>query len=172
MSLDHSLFFSSQIMEGLKYLHSKNILHLDLKPANCLLCPEEGVIRLCDFGSIHILGEAWNSHGSPGTAPFRAPELFHSATPNTWSDIYSLAVTMWCFDTRQFPYPGLPYEMIVYGTLRNNLRPPVPSTDHSPFTDRFRAIYTACWASDPDERPTLSKVIARVDDIMSDLEES
>ena len=38
-----------QIMEGLRYCHSKNILHRDIKLDNILLT-SEGDIKICDFG--------------------------------------------------------------------------------------------------------------------------
>lgn len=39
-----------QIAEGMKYIHSKNILHKNLKPSNILIS-EDGMIKICDFKS-------------------------------------------------------------------------------------------------------------------------
>ena len=172
-SLHHSLFCSSQIMKGLEYLHSQSILHLDLKPSNCVLCPKETVIRLCDFGLMHTVDEVWDSHRGRGTVGFCAPELFHAATPGFHSDIFSLAVTMWCFDSPgHIPYHGMSIskETIKHLTFQYGFRPPVPTTDHGPFTDRYRVAYTACWASHPAQRPSLSQVMAMIAKIMLDLD--
>lgn len=42
--------YMKQIFEGMKYVHQMKICHRDLKPENILLT-EDGVIKICDFGS-------------------------------------------------------------------------------------------------------------------------
>lgn len=46
-----------QILEGLAFLHERNIAHLDLKPQNLLLTVEDSCddIKLCDFGVSRLL---------------------------------------------------------------------------------------------------------------------
>lgn len=46
-----------QILEGLAFLHERNIAHLDLKPQNLLLTIENSCedIKLCDFGISRVL---------------------------------------------------------------------------------------------------------------------
>lgn len=48
-------FYAAQILSGLSYLHSKNIMYRDMKPENILL-DEKGNIALADFGISKILG--------------------------------------------------------------------------------------------------------------------
>lgn len=43
------------ISQGLLYMHKNNLIHLDVKPANILLCAD-GVCKLCDFGSCFKVG--------------------------------------------------------------------------------------------------------------------
>lgn len=40
--------YFKQIVSGIKYLQSRNVIHRDLKPENLLLC--DGVIKISDFG--------------------------------------------------------------------------------------------------------------------------
>ncbi|KAI8872795.1 kinase-like protein [Ramicandelaber brevisporus] len=45
----HYQYFLYQILRGLKYIHSANVLHRDLKPGN-LLVNADCELRICDFG--------------------------------------------------------------------------------------------------------------------------
>ncbi|KAL0228422.1 hypothetical protein RCL1_004565 [Eukaryota sp. TZLM3-RCL] len=67
-------FISHQILSGLNYLHSLNLIHRDLKPSNIFIKAFEGNIVLGDFGSSSFLS---NSSQTPGvvTLNYRAPEL-------------------------------------------------------------------------------------------------
>ena len=40
----------TQICLGLEYIHSKNILHRDLKTQNILLCHNQKIAKIGDFG--------------------------------------------------------------------------------------------------------------------------
>ena len=45
----HHQFFTYQLLRGVKYLHSADILHRDLKPRN-LLVNSSCDLKICDFG--------------------------------------------------------------------------------------------------------------------------
>lgn len=44
------LKYATDVCKGLLFLHKNNVIHLDIKPANILVCPG-GLCKLCDFGS-------------------------------------------------------------------------------------------------------------------------
>uniref|UniRef100_A0ACD5ZPN6 Uncharacterized protein n=1 Tax=Avena sativa TaxID=4498 RepID=A0ACD5ZPN6_AVESA len=87
------------ICQGLHYLHQKNILHLDLKPANILL-DDNWVPKITDFGISRCFDQMQsqvitNIAGTPG---YLAPESFgHTEVTyrNSYRlDIYSLGVVI------------------------------------------------------------------------------
>jgi len=50
INYETKISYIKQILEGIKYIHSKNIMHRDLSPTN-ILVSKNGDIKICDFGS-------------------------------------------------------------------------------------------------------------------------
>ncbi|KAL9461641.1 hypothetical protein AB3S75_004603 [Citrus x aurantiifolia] len=89
LSNDHCKYFVFQLLRGLKYLHSANILHRDLKPGN-LLVNANCDLKICDFGL------ARTSRGNEQfmteyvvTRWYRAPELLLCC------DNYGTSIDVW-----------------------------------------------------------------------------
>lgn len=98
---DQALELCRQVAEALVYLHSKAILHCDLKPANVLL-DGRGGIRLGDLGQ----ARARNERGSvAGTLFYMAPEqAVPGAQPDVRSDLYSLGAILFALITGRPPH--------------------------------------------------------------------
>jgi len=62
-----------QICEAVKFCHSKQIVHRDIKPDNMLL-DDEGVVKICDFGISKRIGRELLTD-FVGTPAFMAPEI-------------------------------------------------------------------------------------------------
>ncbi|VDP16092.1 unnamed protein product [Soboliphyme baturini] len=91
LTSDHVKVFVYQILRGLKYLHSANLLHRDIKPGN-LLVNSNCLLKICDFG----LARVWDPTEQGAmthevvTQYYRAPELLmgarrYTAAVDTWS---------------------------------------------------------------------------------------
>ncbi|XP_023750137.2 mitogen-activated protein kinase 8 [Lactuca sativa] len=90
---EHHQFFLYQLLRGLKYVHSANVFHRDLKPKN-ILANADCKLKICDFGLSRV---AFND---PPTAIFwtdyvaarwyRAPELCGS-----FFSKYTPAIDIW-----------------------------------------------------------------------------
>lgn len=67
-------FYVAGVALSLQFLHSKSILHRDVKPENIIL-DNVGYPRLTDLGvSVHV-GESMRYRGNSGTKSFMAPEM-------------------------------------------------------------------------------------------------
>ena len=79
----------SDACRGLEHLHEHGLLHLDVRPANILLCG--GKPRLADFGLAKWTHSAdvENWYG-----PHAAPELVETGRAEPTSDIFSMAMTL------------------------------------------------------------------------------
>jgi WD40 repeat protein/serine/threonine protein kinase len=95
-----------EIAEALSYVHSKGLIHCDLKPANILL-DEEGHVRVADFGQSRILSE---SSGALGTLFYMAPEQAtilkdgEQLQPDVRWDIYGLGTTAYSILMGKVPF--------------------------------------------------------------------
>ena len=93
-----------QILSGVEYLHSNNLVHRDLKPENAVIAAD-GTIKICDFGMAEAHG-AVIRHGS-GTAPYMAPEIIHAHAgfaAHKAHDIWALGVVLYVLLTGDFPW--------------------------------------------------------------------
>jgi len=88
-----------EILPVLDYVHSKRMVHRDIKPDNIIIRQSDGKPVLIDFGAVkETMGTMINSHGSTtssiviGTPGFMPAEQA-AGRPVYASDLYSLAMT-------------------------------------------------------------------------------
>ncbi|XP_042429728.1 mitogen-activated protein kinase kinase kinase 5-like isoform X1 [Zingiber officinale] len=144
--------FTGHILKGLAYLHSKNIMHRDIKGAN-LLVDVHGVVKLADFGMAKHLSGAAGALSLKGSPYWMAPEVMQ-ATLN--KDIgYDLAVDIWSLGctiiemfTGKQPWNGLEGAAAMFKVLHKD--PPIPESLSNEGKDFLRS----CFRRNPAERPT------------------
>ncbi|WP_226597890.1 serine/threonine-protein kinase [Marinobacter nauticus] len=83
-----------QIAAGIRDIHSKDVIHRDIKPQN-IKVDNEGIVKIFDFGLAKVNADSASTIGVKGTPLYSAPELMKGGhVPLTKAtDVYSFAVT-------------------------------------------------------------------------------
>ncbi|KAJ7552755.1 hypothetical protein O6H91_06G069400 [Diphasiastrum complanatum] len=116
--------FTRQILNGLKYLHDRNVAHRDLKCDNILM-HENGTVKLADYGIAKQLRKLNPVNSRKGGAHWLAPEAKDPKAP-CWltSDIWSLGFTVLEMVTGSPPFPEMD-KIIVKEQERSTTRRPL-----------------------------------------------
>lgn len=102
---DQAKFIFRQIINGLKYVHSKGVLHRDIKLDNILLT-SEGDVKICDFGVSKIVqNKNLVMEDQCGTPAYIAPEVFSGKGYKGFqSDIWSAGVVLYAMLLGTVPF--------------------------------------------------------------------
>ncbi len=113
---------ASDLLAALAHLHSRKLIHCDLKPDNVFLRQTANGIQfvLGDLGSTCTLREAMAGGHRSGTPAYAAPERLHEKFSYN-SDLYSLGVMLFQLASGELPFSGGPSEV-----ARAHLHSPVP----------------------------------------------
>lgn len=87
-------FYAAQLVLALGYLHSKGIVHRDLKLEN-ILVDQNGYIRLIDYGLAKMLKEGEKSNSFCGTPEYLAPEMVSSIGHDKAVDWWAVGIIMY-----------------------------------------------------------------------------
>ncbi|KAK0397590.1 hypothetical protein QR680_002182 [Steinernema hermaphroditum] len=96
-----------QLCEAIAYIHSQNIIHLDLKPENIMcISLESNQIKLIDFGlAQHFDGQS-DLLFMAGTPEFAAPEVIKFEPLDFHTDMWSVGVITYILLSGQSPFLG------------------------------------------------------------------
>lgn len=100
--------FVRQLVEGLAYLHQRNIAHLDIKPQNLVMMGSfpECEVKLCDFEISRVILEGTEVREILGTPDYVAPEILHYEPITLAADMWSVGVTTYVLLTGFSPFGG------------------------------------------------------------------
>ncbi|KAI3683501.1 hypothetical protein L1987_84006 [Smallanthus sonchifolius] len=141
------------IVSGLIYLHSHNIVHGDIKPDN-LLITATGTVKIADFSVSQVFEDENDMlRRSPGTPVFTAPECclgksYHGKTADTWA----VGVTLYCMIFGQYPFLGDTLQD-TYDKILNHIV--LLPEDMNPL---LKNLIEGLLCKDPMERMTLEAV--------------
>ncbi|KZV22732.1 mitogen-activated protein kinase kinase kinase 1-like [Dorcoceras hygrometricum] len=146
--------YTRQILNGLNYLHCRNVVHRDIKCAN-ILVDVSGFVKLADFG----LAKATKMNdikSCKGTPFWMAPEVVNRRNHGYGraADIWSLGCTVLEMLTGQIPYSHLEGMQALFRIGRGEL-PSIPSNLSKDAQD----FILKCLQVNPDNRPTAAQLL-------------
>ncbi|KAH8935044.1 hypothetical protein BDL97_17G010000 [Sphagnum fallax] len=161
-----------QVANAMRYLHSKKIVHRDLKTSNILVQPSmefsEGYlhVKLADFGKAKTYNMTETSSTQTprqGTPTYAAPEVFGQLVVDgkkspkfpPKADVWSFAMVCSEILTGEPPFASEP-RATLHAKIKkdHDLRPPLPNDCPS----YLRHCITSCWELSPKERPNFSTI--------------
>ncbi|KAJ7468602.1 kinase-like domain-containing protein [Mycena latifolia] len=156
-----------QVAEGLGYLHSKKIVHGDLRGTN-ILVSDEGNACLADFGLASVIegsttdGTLTSSTNHAGSGRWFAPELIQpksfgcekfKRTPA--SDVYAFACVCLELHTGGAPFSDVSPDIAAMFLVIAGDRP----ARHPSMSDGLWTLVKAAWAQNARDRPEIGTII-------------
>jgi len=148
------------LVDGVKYLHERDIVHRDIKPENILLRDSSEELRcvLCDFGFAKKIPKTGGFRTDCGTENYAAPEIFLGKGYGKGVDIWALGVCLFLAIAGAHPFadesvPGLSmYSKAAKGIIHFN--PEVWSL----LSEDVKDLVTSMLMVDPGKRATIADV--------------
>mmetsp|Transcript_24203 Transcript_24203/g.37953 ORF Transcript_24203/g.37953 Transcript_24203/m.37953 type:complete len:496 (-) Transcript_24203:135-1622(-) len=149
-----------RIAAALDYLHEKNIIFRDLKPANVGF-DVRGDVKLFDFGLATIMSPDGDPYvdtfemSGAGSPRYMAPEVLKEIPDsyNLKADVYTFGIVAWHILSLQLPYSFVKSrEHLVDYVVKQGWRPEVPESWPEAIKEKLHASFDVQMAN----RPTMS----------------
>lgn len=119
-------FIFKQIVYGLAHIHTRSVLHRDIKLDNILIDSND-VIKICDFGVSKIIRRGAIINEQCGTPAYIAPEIIaDEGYEGFFVDIWSLGVLLFAMLSGTVPFKAPNMSELHELILRGEFEFPVP----------------------------------------------
>ncbi|MGE0712393.1 MAG: protein kinase [Planctomycetota bacterium] len=163
LPLPRAVDLLARIAKGLDHVHSRGVLHRDVKPANVLIGPD-GQPRITDFG-LAKLADASISLTQDGdiigTPVYMSPEQIQGQQrlvgPST--DVWALGVVLYLMLTNELPFRGRTVDQVSQAVVQQE--PPAPRELVPGVPDDLERVCLTALAKDPRRRYQSAGELAR-----------
>ena len=153
--------FVRQILDGLSYLHSKDIIHRDIKGANVLV-DNRGNIKISDFGiskrvEVSNLGNPTkhnNRTSLQGSVFWMAPEVVKQTSYTRKADIWSLGCLIVEMFTGEHPFPNCNQLQAIF-QIGQKAKPAIPEDA----SEEAKAFLERTFEHDYEKRPSADELL-------------
>eukprot|EP00803_Ostreobium_quekettii_P002777 evm.model.scf_549EXC.2 EVM.evm.TU.scf_549EXC.2 scf_549EXC:17008-23751(+) len=180
LSWSQKLGILKKAARALSHVHSKKIIHCDIKMSNYLIFgtdPSSCAVKIADFGfSVEdSLTRSKTIRAPGGTFHYMAPEAYRGQALTMSSDVYSFGVIMFAVVTGVRPFRMDPGELArsteEFSVLSQKLNEREPCTVHNRDCPKeMLRIMQGCIRNDAAARPTMENVLHHLDILPQDWE--
>jgi len=141
---------------ALNYLHSKKMIHRDLKSQNLLVC-DDWKIKICDFGFARKAEGKADYLTMCGTDEWMAPEVGLGEKYDSRADVFSFGMILIELITRRKPPKRKPGR--AYAFEETALLPRLPNPGPPP---ALYSLLLECAQFYPEKRPSMSEILSKL----------
>jgi len=142
--------FLQQLALALRYLRSKHVAHMDLKPSNILLSsPRKPVLKLADFGFAQHFSDEETATKIKGSPLYMAPEMLLRRKYDAKVDIWSVGIILYEALFGRAPYKSETIEEVL---VKIKERQPIVIPRGRKISEPCRDLLTRCLKTNPEER--------------------
>jgi eukaryotic-like serine/threonine-protein kinase len=143
---------TAQLLEAVRYIHARGIIHCDLKPDNTVVATD-GQLKLADFGVARRRGADTAPTGVLiGTVQYLSPEQIEGEPASVASDLYSVGVTLYELLTGQVPFNDETIAAVLRAHVQE--RPTPPSALNPAVSSQLDSIVIRALDKNPQRRFT------------------
>jgi len=150
------------VARGVAYLHSKNIVHSDIRGSSVLV-DDFGKTRLADPGLCVFVGDRpliFDLSGTMEVSRWMAPEILGDSLGKATfaTDVYSVTMTSLEIFTAKNPFEDIPHIFTVTLFVIDNKRPDRPDD----VDDNLWSLWGEGWNQDAAMRPNMENYVKRL----------
>ncbi|KAK7468188.1 hypothetical protein BaRGS_00036601 [Batillaria attramentaria] len=149
------LKFFAQMVLSLQHVHSKQILHRDLKTQNILLDKKKEIVKIGDFGISKVLSSKSKAYTVVGTPCYISPELCEGKPYNQKSDIWALGCVLYELASLKRAFEAANLPALILKIMRGTFS---PISDQ--YSEELRSLILSMLHLDPARRPHINQIMA------------
>jgi serine/threonine protein kinase len=143
-----------ELVLGMRYLHSRKILHRCLRPGG-LLIDDGGHLLIGCFEESRFAGESELTL-QVGSPHYMAPEMYEEDGYNEKVDVFSFGLILYEMLTVAPVFSKDLLPLLVMKRVLMSERAPIPDT----LPSAIHRLIETCWQANPDQRPTFDQIFA------------
>eukprot|EP00741_Cyanophora_paradoxa_P015909 tig00020909_g15359.t1 len=154
-SEDQILDWFVQMCLALQYMHSKRLIHRDLKSKN-IFVTSGNIIKLGDFGIARVLkGTMDMAQTFVGSPFYMAPEMVQNKPYNMKSDVWALGCVVYELATLKHAFTAQHFPALVLKILKGASLLPLPLR----YSQEFRDLVSSMLHQKPESRPSMNVIL-------------